>query len=445
VSYGTPHPVAATLRADGRFFKDSAGRVVLLRGVNATGDAKVPPFRTLTQASRLDPLQGWGLNTVRLLFTWEAFEPTRCSYDASYLSYYEQVVQQAAARGLKVIVDFHQDAYSRFSLAGCGEGFPSWAVHTSIALQTPKNDASCASWGANMLFDPSHHSTWSEFHKDSQGAKSRYVAMVRAVANRMSQHANVIGYELINEPWGNDTELFNFYQAVSAAIRERDPDRILFVPPHALVSSGTPDNNIPRVTFSNIAYSPHFYDGSVVTIGFWWGNSPAGSLNRMLAKANGWGAPMLLGEYGANFSVSNAASYIESIYAWLDANFVSGTQWNYTPGWTSARKDGWNGEDLSIVDGNGNLRSKLFTPRPYPQLTAGTPISFQRTSKGFTYTWTHSAPLGQTEIFLPAGYASGKSIRTTGTTVPVACSISGQKMRCSSAQSGRASVTLTAP
>jgi endoglycosylceramidase len=445
VSYGTPHPAATTLRADGRWFKDNSGRVVLLRGVNATGDAKVPPFRTLGQASRLDPLAGWGLDTVRLLFTWEAFEPTRCQYDASYLAYYEQVVQQAAARGLKVIVDFHQDAYSRFSLGGCGEGFPSWAVHTSIALQTPKNDSSCSGWGASMLFDSSHHSTWSEFHKDSQGAKSRYVAMVRAVANRMSQYSNVIGYELINEPWGNDTELFNFYQAVAGAIRERDPDRILFVPPHALVSSGTPDNNIPRVSFSNIAYSPHFYDGSVVTLGFWWGNSPAGSLDKMLAKANSWSAPMLLGEFGANHSVSNAASYIEALYAWLDANFVSGTQWNYTPGWTSARKDGWNAEDLSIVDGSGNLRSKLFTPRPYPRLTAGTPLSFSRNSKGFTYSWTHAAPLGQTEFFLPAGYASGKSIRTTGTVVPVSCSISGQRMRCSSSQSGKASVTLTAP
>jgi endoglycosylceramidase len=444
-SYGAPNPAPAPLRAEGRYFKDRAGRVVLLRGVNATGDAKVPPFRTLTNPARLDPLPAWGLDTVRLLFTWEAFEPTRCSYDASYLDYYEDVVEAAAARGIRIIVDFHQDAYSRFSLGGCGEGFPAWAVHSSIGLQVPKNDASCSGWGASMIFDLSHHASWGEFHRDSEGAKSRYVEMVRAVADRMSRHPNVIGYELINEPWGTDTELHTFYQAVGAAIRERDPERILFVPPHALVSSGTPDDNIPRTSFGNVAYSPHFYDGSVVTLGFWWGNSPAGSLNKMLTRANSWSAPMVLGEFGANHSVSNASSYIEALYAWLDANFVSGMQWNYTPGWTSSRKDGWNGEDLSIVDGSGRLRSKLFVARPYPRLTAGTPVGFARTSKGFTYTWNHVAALGRTEVFLPAGYGAGKTLRTTGSSVAVGCNLSGQALLCSSSQSGRASVTLAAP
>lgn len=444
-SYGSPNPTPAPLRAEGNVFKDTAGRVVLLRGVNATGDAKVPPFRTLTNPTTLDPLPGWGINTVRLLFNWEAFETTRCQYDSSYLDYYEQVVSAAEARGLHVIVDFHQDAYSRYSLGGCGEGFPSWAVHSSIGLKTPKNDSSCAGWGANMIFDTSHHATWSEFHKDSEGAKTRYIAMTRAVADRMSQHRNVIGYELINEPWGTDKELYSLYEAVGAAIRERDPERILFVPPHALVSSGSPDNNIPRQTFNNIVYSPHFYDGSVVMLGIWFGNSPAGSLDRMLKKARSWNAPMLLGEYGANHSVSNVSNYIESLYSWLDANFVSGTQWNYTPGWTSTNKDGWNAEDLSIVDNNGKLRTKLFKPRPYPQVTAGTPVSFKRNSKGFTYSWQQNPTMGETAVFLPSGYANGKYINYNGTQAAISCSINGQRMSCYGTQPGKASVTLAAP
>lgn len=154
-----------------------------------------------------------------------------------------------------------------------------------------------------MLFDTSHHATWSAFHKDTEGARSRYVAMVRAVADRMSRHANVVGYELMNEPWGTDSELHSLYEVVGAAIRERDPQRILFVPP--LVSSGMPDNNIPRASFDNIVYAPHFYDPSVVIFNFWWGNSPASPLDRMLAKAGLWNAPMLLGEFGANHGVGN--------------------------------------------------------------------------------------------------------------------------------------------
>jgi endoglycosylceramidase len=444
-TYGTPQPAAAPLHADGALIKDGSGRAVLLRGVNATGDAKVPPFRTITSAGLLDPLPGWGINTLRLLFNWEAFEPTRCSYDASYLAYYEQVVTWARARNLYVIVDFHQDAYSRFTLGGCGEGFPSWAVASSVGLQTPKNDESCASWGAAMLFDTAHHATWSAFHKDTEGARTRFVEMARAVADRMSRHANVIGYELINEPWGTDTELHALYQAVGAAIRERDPQRMLFVPPHALVSSGMPDNNIPRVSFGNIVYSPHFYDPSVVILGFWWGNSPADPLGRMLAKAGTWNAPMLLGEYGANHSVGNVAGYIESLYTWLDANFVSGTQWNWTPGWTTAHKDGWNGENLSIVDGSNALRPALFVPRPYPQKTAGTPLSFARSGNGFTYSWTHSPALGETEVFLPAGYATGKVLSYPDSSFTPACRITGQKLVCSGTRLGKVVVALRAP
>lgn len=444
-AYGTPQPAPAPLRADGSLFKDRTGRAVLLRGVNATGNAKVPPFRTITSGAQLDPLPGWGINTLRLLFTWEAFEPTRCNYDASYLAYYEQVVTWARERGLYVMVDFHQDAYSRFSLGGCGEGFPAWAVVSSETLRTPKNDESCASWGSAMLFDFSHHATWSGFHKDTEGARSRYVAMARAVADRLSRHANVIGYELINEPWGNDSELHSLYQAVGAAIRERDPQRILFVPAHALVSSGMPDNNIPRVSFDNISYSPHFYDPNVVIFNSWWGNSPADPLNRMLAKAGTWNAPMVLSEYGANHGVGNVAGYMEALYTWLDAHFVSGTQWNWTPGWTAAHKDGWNGEDLSIVDGSGALRPALFVPRPYPQKTAGTPLSFARTAGGFTLRWTHDPGLGSTEVFLPAGYANGKVLSYPGSSFTPSCSITGQKLSCSGSRLGLVSVALQAP
>jgi endoglycosylceramidase len=311
--------------------------------------------------------------------------------------------------------------------------------------KTPKNDASCAGWGPAMLFNFSHHATWSAFHKNTEGARTRFVDMVRAVADRMSRHANVIGYELINEPWGTDNELKALYEAAGAAIRERDPQRILFVPPHALVSSGMPDNNIPRVSFDNIVYAPHFYDAGVVLFGSWGGGSLADPLGRMLAKAGTWNAPMLLGEFGANHSVRNVAPYMEALYTWLDANFVSGTQWNWTPGWTAAHKDGWNDENLSIVDGSNALRPALFVPRPYPQQTAGTPLSFTRTATGFNYRWTHAPDLGTTEIFLPAGYASGKRLSYPGSSFTPDCSISGQKLRCSGHRLGLVSVTLQAP
>jgi endoglycosylceramidase len=432
---------AAPLRASGKHLIDPAGRVVLLRGVNATGDAKVPNFRPLMSSSQLDPLSAWGINALRLLFIWEGFEPTRGSYDQSYLDYFEQVVRWAEARGLYVLVDFHQDAYSRYSIGGCGEGFPKWAVASKVKLATPDNGSRCSDWGMRMIADADHHATWHEFHADSEGARTAYLQMVKVVAARMAGHSNVVGYELMNEPWGTDAELSALYEAAGAALRERDPGRILFEPPHALTSSGLFENNIPRVSFENVVYSPHFYDSLIFAFGFWMGDAPAGYLDPMLAKARSWGVPMVLGEYGVSGAVSNGADYLEAVHRWLDSNFVSSFQWTWAPGWRPDLKDGWNGEDFSIVDDKG-VRPNLFEPRPYPQKTAGMPESFNRTKAGFTYSWTHDPSLGRTEIFLPSQYADGKAVSYSGSAVLVRCAISGQTMTCSGAQPGRAVVTL---
>ncbi len=105
---------AGELRVEGAQLRDAAGGAVILRGVNVAGNSKVPPFRGITDPRQLDPLPGFGMNLVRLLFTWEAYEPEPGVYDAAYLDYYVTTARAAAARGLYVVVDFHQDAYSRF-------------------------------------------------------------------------------------------------------------------------------------------------------------------------------------------------------------------------------------------------------------------------------------------------------------------------------------------
>ncbi|HEY9033782.1 MAG TPA: cellulase family glycosylhydrolase [Pseudomonadales bacterium] len=438
IDLGPVDSVAAALHVDGRYIKDADGRVVMLRGINLSGDSKMPPFTPITDAAMLDPLPDWGINTLRLLFTWEALEANRCHYDEAYMQYYEQVVEWAAERDLYVIVDFHQDAYSRYSIDGCGEGFPEWAIHSSVERKTPDNSEACEGWGTKMIFDLSHHKTWEHFHKDSEGAKTRYIDMARFVADRMAKHANVIGYELVNEPWGTDSELNRFYNAVGNAIRSRHPDAILFVPPHALVSSGMPDNNIPKPAFDNFVYSPHYYDAFVILSANWLGTSPDGALDRMAQKAASWDVPLLLGEYGAPAATQNVEGYMDALYGWLNSGFHSGTQWNYTPTWRADIKDGWNGEDLSIVDDNGQLRAN-FRPRAQPLAIAGTPLSFSENPDSMALRWQHTAALGSTVLYLPAGFANGKSIRTEG---DVLCQLADIRLSCTSATDGEKAVYI---
>jgi endoglycosylceramidase len=261
--------------------------------------------------------------------------------------------------------------------------------------------------------------------------------MVTSVAERMSKHPNVIGYELINEPWGTDTELLQLYNQVGPAIRSRHPNAILFVPPHALVSSGTA-NNMSKPQFGNMVYSPHFYDAFVILFKSWLGSDPAGSLDGMANKAEGWNVPLLLGEFGAPGTTGNVEGYMDALYGWLNEGFHSGTQWNYTPTWRPDAKDGWNGEDLSIVDDQGNLRNN-FRARAYPVAVAGNPVGFVEDRNYLSLSWQHESSKGATEIFLPQGFAAGKQLTVTG---GASCAITGNRIRCTSSSNTLLTVTL---
>ncbi len=425
-------PSPAPLHADGAYFKDAAGRVVLLRGVNVSGDAKVPPFSALRSEADLDPLPRWGLNTLRLLFTWEAFEPRPCEYDDDYLRSIEREVSWAEARGLYVIIDFHQDGYSRFSLDGCGEGFPQWAVLSSMATHPPDNGPRCDGWGVKLTFDSANLDLWRGFHRDLEGARTRYVQMVGRVAARLSSHHAVIGYEVLNEPWGQLEDLHDLFEDVGRAIRAQDPDRLLFIPAHAL------GLNPPRVSLENIAHAPHYYDNGVYLSKAWAGGSVSDPLDSLRAVSQSWGSPMLLGEFGANEGTRDEGAYLEAIARWLDERFVSGTQWNYTPGWTPTAKDGFDAEDYSIADDSQTLRAGLFVPRPYPQKTAGTPITFRRDAHGFTYRWQHEPTLGATELFVLEGQ---QLVEQSG--VALTCVRGERTLTCTSAEAGEASLTVS--
>jgi endoglycosylceramidase len=429
---------SGALHVDGNTFRDDKNAVVILRGVNVAGNSKVPPFTPITDVALLDPLPKWGLNAIRLLFTWEAFEPMPGQDSAGYLQYIRRVVEGAHARGLYVVIDFHQDAFSRFSINGCGEGFPAWALPPDIPPATPDNGPNCKDWGSHTVGDAMLAMTWKEFFADAGGARTAFIAMLGRVATALSDEPGVIGYDLLNEPGGDEvSDLGPLYEDAAKAVRAGDHNAIIFVGPGLATDPGIA-SKLPRPTFTNFAFAPHFYDATL-TVGSWSGSDESSQMATLASAAVAWNVPVFLGEFGAPPALDQVDGYLGAVEQQLLLHSWSSAQWAYTPGWTATNKDGWNREDFSIVDDKGMLRAN-FRPRPYAPRIAGTPTALTvfegKTPSASTVTlaWHHDPGAGATELYAPLQYFGGSvSVSTTG---GVSCTVAGPLVSCTATSAG---------
>lgn len=413
------------LRVDGPYFKDPQGRVVLLRGVNISGNSKSAPYlpfvgksvtppgvvktasNTEIDFSQLDRLESWGMNVVRLLFVWEAYEPNPGQYDEAYLDKITQLADQAWKRGMFVVIDLHQDSFSRFVGPGCGAGFPAW-VSGSKPVDLTKNCGPM--WAVKTAISIEMHKAYTKFYEDTYGGRTRYLLLWAKLAAHFKSHPGVIGYDMINEPWGNERkQLGPLYEDAARVIRAEDPTSILFIEPHLLnVLGARTHTRLAKPTFDNFVYAPHFYDAVAASTQIYFEGNPLTELvfKRNPRQAKRWGVPLFFGEFGAFAKTTNVEVYVDKQYELMDHYFASGTQWNYTPDWTEKDKDGWNDEDYSIVDNDGLMR-KNFKIRPYPRRTSGEPLEYKvnrgedHTVMSVEYEWKHDPRLGTTEIYVP--------------------------------------------
>ena len=445
----TPVPVAPTttapalrpLHTEGPWFVDDGGGVVVLRGYNVSARAKVPPFRVLDHPERdLDALPGLGANVVRLATVWEQVEPERGVRDEEALRALDAVIDRAAELGLYVIVDLHQDGYSRYVAGGCGDGFPAWAHPAGVTLLPPDNGPTCADWAFRMAADPAVHRSYRGFYADEAGIRTAWLAYVRDLAARWSDHPGVLGYDLVNEPWGSEVEeLAPLYADAGAVILARDADALLFLEGHLSTNAGFP-TALPRPTMPNVVYAPHFYETVVQLTRMSFGPTVVmeNAFTTMAWTAREWNVPLFLGEYGIAADARGARDHVAAHLDALDARFASGAQWSWTPAWDPVHLDGWNGEDLSVVDDAGRLRANAVV-RPRPVRIAGTPVAFEATDTSAKLVWDVDAARGATELFVPGGARHTFTVEG-----PVACTEdqAGSRIHCLGRGGGRATLTL---
>jgi len=192
-------------------------------GCPANSDRIVVPPLCRVDLARMASL---GFNSLRLALSWSLLEPERGEFNETYIDRVAQVVDWARDLGMYVIIDMHQNAYSRhvgapengIALLRFYTGAPAWATitdHFQSRLYLGQREVS-----------PAVTQAATNFWYDRDGIQDEYIAAVAVLAKRFKDESTVAGYSVFNEPlpgWNlppgfEDLLLFPFYRRVIDAV-----------------------------------------------------------------------------------------------------------------------------------------------------------------------------------------------------------------------------------
>lgn len=268
--------------------KDEYGRERLFHGVNIVykdkpwhPDLKVFNYQYSYCEEDMKLLRNWGFNAIRLGVMWPGVEPEFGKYDINYIKVLEKIVDDSKKYGIYVILDFHQDILAR---QFCGEGLPDWVFEHPLGFPLPlhlpyskdkrgvptREDCDKMNW-------ISYHFTYGVSHGFQllYGKLSdKFVEYWRFVASYFSNKTNVIGYEIINEPWAGNVffypyllwptnadryNLQRFYDKVADGIIDIDKNHLILFQSVTWSIFGTGFTHVPGKNNSKGVLSYHAY------------------------------------------------------------------------------------------------------------------------------------------------------------------------------------------
>lgn len=359
---------------------------VLLRGVNARVSTvfdvtftdgrlpleEIPPFT----AEDARQVAAWGFNFLRLPVNWSALEPHRKHFDTQYVERIAQIVEICANAGIYVLIDFHQDAYSK----EIGEdGAPLWAIEPppERLMGGPLTDLTERRLSKQVL------RAFESFFANARGLQDDFADAVAFLNRRFDDHPWVVGIEIFNEPMAPNPKLLPFYLKVIDRVRREDPDRLFFFEPDVMRNqtdkmplSTTP---FPR---HGVVYAPHTYT-DVFTLGAqnFASGDPAMLEPSMVAadrEARSWGTPLLIGEFGIGPNEPNALRWIEAEVDLQNRFLAHSAFWV----WKEASQGHWGLFDLTESGWKPREAVVKALAAPYPSVVAGKLLSlhFDRTT-----------------------------------------------------------------
>lgn len=430
---------------------DSRGRQVLLRGVNVDGlvdywrpdlrrSYPIDPARygghgcprddptiegTVLCRHDFSQMRPLGYDAIRLNLSWSLLEPSPGHISAQYIERIAQVVGWARQAGIYVILDMHQDAWSKYLYSTSADhctapyqmirgydGAPKWASsHTKPV---------CALAGTREL-DPAVEEDFAKFFNDAPGPdgvglREHFAAAVGALARRFAHDPTVVGYDLLNEPTffavpGTDASvLLPFYAKVIATVTHRVPGfrQLFFIEPGATrdVSdqSGITVSWSRYSSYRNVVYEPHVYTRTFTPRSF----PMDGGYRSAIADARHLGLPLWIGEFGSN--PADNTTVLKVHYAEQDAFGLGGALWLWKENANDTNPDVfWGVYGPPFGPGVAQPERIRLTSRAYPLYTAGDlrELSYEPRSGRFTLRASSSrVPVAlvsrATTVFLPA-------------------------------------------
>ncbi len=428
----------ATARLDGRRLRvvdgrlvDQRQREVTLRGVNARvegvfdvtfDDGRLPlePIPTF-DGGDADRMRALGFNLLRLPINWSALEPRRGEYDRRYLDRIADVVDLCARRGILVLLDFHQDAFSK----EIGQdGAPRWVLDLLLGAGSyPYLGGPLEDLGARRVA-PETLAAFQAFFTNREGVQDLFADAAAVVAKRFRRARGVVGYEIMNEPLAAvapdpEAALLAFHVRVAEAIRRVDRRHLVVFEPDTLRNFAN-QAPLPSAPFplAGAVYAPHIYtgvfDGTDISSA-----SPAilaPSMERAAAEAAAWGAPLLVGEYGIDPTSPVADWWIGAQLDLQDRLRAHSTFWL----WEEISSGRWGLFDGESSEPGGERPERtLALSRVFAQAVPGTVLehAFDATANTLRlrYRARGRAPL---ELFVPARrYPNGFVLRCDGRTL----------------------------
>lgn len=159
-----------------------------------------------------DWLRDNGFHLIRLGIIWDGLEHTQGDLDGAYLNWLKHIVQLCYERNIYVFLDMHQDLFSvKFA-----DGAPEWAT-----LGGNKPHYNEGIWSDSYLLSEAVKTSFDAFWANEKlpngvGIQDHYAALWGKVVDAFQNYNNVLGFDLMNEPYTGSSGLEIFATLLGA-------------------------------------------------------------------------------------------------------------------------------------------------------------------------------------------------------------------------------------